>query len=179
MASDSTTDFCIASIFLFLQRIHYLQFIKSGYVSQYSLRGCLNKTLDFPLSLPTNIQSWYLYVGLESHHDSTLNYTINSNILEYSIANLSNITCNFDDQCSIPLSHYPSGREICVLASLQADTFVTINYRAISHRYRGFFIAAMTMCSFTGLYLLLAFCSCLYICCRVQHRQEGILKHTL
>ena len=163
--SESTTDLCIANIFVFFHQLHYLEFIRSGHVSKLSLAGCLNPTepLDFSLPLPTDDQTRYYLVGLVSHYDSTLNYTINSNLLEYSTANLSTITCNFSttaDRCSIPLSHYPSGQEICVLASIQADTFVTINYFAVSHGYRRFFIATFTMYGFAVVFVSLTISSC-------------------
>ena len=108
---NSTTDHCIASTAVFLNRTHYLEFIKTGYISPNSFSPCLylSKPVNFSVSLPTDYQSRYYFVGLASHYDSTLNYTINSNLLEYSIANLSTITCNFTttaDKCSIPLSHY-------------------------------------------------------------------------
>ena len=166
VSDSNTSDLCIANIFVFFHQLHYLEFIRSGHVSKFSLAArCLNPTepLDFSLRLPTDYQSRYYFVGLASHYDSTLNYTINSNLLEYSIANLSKITCNFSttaDKCSIPLSHYPSDQEICVLASIQADTFVTINYFAVSHGYRRFFIATFTMYGFTALFLLLTIFSC-------------------
>ena len=142
--SDSTTDLCIANIIVFVDHIHYLKFISSGYVSKLSLSDCLTpaKPLHFTIEPPKTNHN--VFVGLASHYDSTLNYTINSNTLEYSIANLSTKKCNFSRsvfECSIPLSHYPSGQEICVLGSLQADTFITIQYSAASHKLLLFRIA--------------------------------------
>ena len=144
--SDSTTDLCIANIVVFFDHIHYLKFISSGYVSKLSILSCLTpaKPLHFTVEPPKDNHN--LFLGLASHYDSTLNYTINSNTLEYSIANLSSKKCNFSTsvlECSIPLSHYPSGQEICVLASLQADTFITINYLAAQHKHRLFRIASV------------------------------------
>ena len=163
--SDLTKNPCIANVFFFTDQLHYLEFIDSGNVNEPSDCPCLLLTEPLHMNLgltQTELQSGYHFVGLASHYESTLNYTIASYTLEYSIANLSTTVCNFSISvdCSIPLSHYSSSQEICVLASLQADTFIIISYSAVSHRYMMFCIAGMTMSGFGALSLMLANCYC-------------------
>lgn len=67
-ATNSTSSSCIAYVHVFIDRLSYLQFIGSGHVSKLSISGCLSlaEPLVFTLPLPSDSQSKYYFVALES-----------------------------------------------------------------------------------------------------------------
>jgi hypothetical protein len=177
---DSAAYFHASSvkIHVFIDRSHYLEFIRSGFASRFSY------TLDreFMVTIMEDYQTRYYFIGLESLYNSTLNYIIDIKTLEYNTTNLSSQICNFTrlaTHCSISLSHYPSSQDICLLALLEdTDTFITINYFALSHKYRMYFVATLIMWGFAFLSNVMAFFICIMCCLRrnylrgVRHGKE-------
>lgn len=126
---------CVALIHIFSSPSDYRFFIsEQGFYTQ-SFSYCLPPDSPLNFDLSATGSNKYYFVGMENFASTTLNYTVTGRVLKYDVTNLSCTRCNFPATCSISLSDYSGGEDVCILAALQtADKFVTIDYTTHSDR---------------------------------------------
>ena len=125
--SSTSSDSCVASIPVFHTYNDFTAFLASGLIARANVSYCLPpaSSITFTLSASDNL---HYFVGIQSFQSSVINYTMQGNIREYDVTNMTTTVCTFpSSSCSI--DNPPGGQDMCILTSLQlSDTFVTLNY---------------------------------------------------
>ena len=147
-----SSSFPLPCIFSFHNFDLYQRFISSGGDDGNSRISCVSKcdcehhiNYTETLSGEDSDHEYYFVVmkasgGLNINY--TFNYTVENNMLEYDVAQLTPTTCEFSASsrtCSIPLDDHHGNQEVCVLAMLKQDgNFTTLGYTtsSASHVFR-------------------------------------------
>lgn len=149
----------ISCVHIFKDRFDYYQFIVFGRVKRPFSSKCLSSA-----NLTLHEYTGYYFVGLENFHPTNLNITINSYDLEYNVTSLSSTVCS-ERHKTIQL-HHTSGQETCVLAALNTNTFISLQYSAQpqSNVYKNHHIAITTL-----YYITIVLCASLLLCMCINY----------
>ena len=118
---------CVATVYQFRHRSHYLEFLKSGHAVSMP-----NQTYCLPPNEKKNIfinprDGGYVFVGLASSVTTALSYTVATSVLKYRVGDLQPTTCVESDACIIDSPD--ADKMQCILSLLvSAKTFAEITY---------------------------------------------------
>ena len=131
---------CAAMVHIFNSYSNYYQFFTSGHVHE-AISYCLPHNAPLNFNISAIEEDRYYFLALESFANTTIRFRITGDLLKYNVTSLPRTTCIFlSTNCSISLSGYPRGEDVCIIATLQeTNKFVyqNVNYTTqLSKRWK-------------------------------------------
>ena len=119
---------CVAKVHIFNDYTSFSKEQVSRAISSY----CLLQTSPLYFTISAAKEDQYYFVALESFFTATIKYTVAGEVLKYNVTSLPKKRCTFSaNTCSISLSDYPGGEDVCIIATLQETVkFFLLHYIA-------------------------------------------------